>query len=56
VVSPHKLNDFRPISLVGSLYKILAKLLDNRLRLVIRSVISDSQIAFVKNSKFWMGF
>jgi len=29
--SPQKLNDFRPISLVGSLYKILAKLLATRL-------------------------
>lgn len=27
--SPHILNDFRPISLVGSLYKVLAKLLAN---------------------------
>jgi len=37
-----RLNDFRPISLVGSLYKILAKVLANRLRLVIGSVVSES--------------
>jgi hypothetical protein len=39
--SPQRLNDYRPISLVGSLYKILAKVLANRLRLVIGSVISE---------------
>jgi hypothetical protein len=49
VDSPQRLNDFRPTSLVGSLYKILAKVLANRLRLVIGSVISESQIAFVKD-------
>lgn len=38
--SPQQLNDFRPIYLVGSLYKILAKVLANRLRLVIGSVVS----------------
>jgi len=43
VDSPQKLNDFRPISLVGSLYKILAKLLANRLRMVIGSVISETR-------------
>jgi len=42
VDSPLKLNDFRLISLVGSLYKILAKLLANRLRLVIGSIVSKS--------------
>ena len=47
VDSPHKLNDFRSISLVGSLYKILAKLLANRLCMVIGSVISETQSAFV---------
>ncbi|GAU10186.1 hypothetical protein TSUD_420150, partial [Trifolium subterraneum] len=53
--SPQRLNDFRPISLVGSIYKILAKVLANRLRLVIGSVISGSQTAFVKNRQILDG-
>ncbi|GAU15917.1 hypothetical protein TSUD_41400 [Trifolium subterraneum] len=46
---PQQLNDFRPISLVGSLYNILAKVLANQLRLVMGSVILDLQTAFVKD-------
>ncbi|GAU31165.1 hypothetical protein TSUD_315900 [Trifolium subterraneum] len=46
---PRRLNDFQPISLVGSLYKFLAKVLTNRLRMVIGSVISESQTAFMKD-------
>jgi len=42
VDNPQSLNDFHPISLVGSLYKILVKLLANRLRQVIGSVISET--------------
>ena len=46
VKSPHLLTDYRHISLVGYLYKILA----NHLRNVIVSVISDnSQILLVVN-------
>jgi hypothetical protein len=48
VDNPKKLNDFRPISLVGSMYKILAKVLANRLRHVVGSVVSEEQSAFVK--------
>ncbi|GAU15594.1 hypothetical protein TSUD_108530 [Trifolium subterraneum] len=55
VDSPQHLNDFRPISLVGSLYKILVKVLANRLRLVIGSVISESQTAFVKDRQILDG-
>jgi len=55
VDSPQSLNDFRPISLVGSLYKILAKLLANRLRQMIGSVISETQFAFVKNRQILDG-
>jgi len=51
VDSPQRLNDFRPISLVGCLYKVLAKILANRLRYVIGSVVSDSQSAFVKGKQ-----
>ncbi|GAU51099.1 hypothetical protein TSUD_411800 [Trifolium subterraneum] len=53
--SPQRLNDFWPISLVGSLYKILAKVLANRLRLVIGSIISESQTAFVKDRQILDG-
>jgi len=42
VSSPQRVNDFRPISLVGCMYKVLAKILANRLRTVIGSVVLDS--------------
>ena len=38
---------FRPISLVGSVYKILAKVLASRLRLVIGKIVGPYQHAFV---------
>ena len=53
--SPQKLNDFRPISLVGSLYKILAKLLANRLSRVIGKVVSETQTAFVHDRQIMDG-
>jgi len=49
ISSPMSLKDFRPISLLGSLYKILAKVLDRRLGKVMDSIISSSQSAFVKD-------
>ena len=42
------LKDLRPISLVGSLYKILSKVLANRIKRVMSLIISQSQNAFVE--------
>ncbi|XP_058783599.1 uncharacterized protein LOC131658308 [Vicia villosa] len=44
---PVSLDDYRPICLVGCLYKALSKLLAARLKLVLRSIISSTQSAFV---------
>ena len=46
------IKEFRPITLAGSMYKILAKVLALRLRKFIGEVIS--QRAFVLVVKFWM--
>lgn len=48
VSNPLVVDDFRPISLIGFQYKVIAKVLANRLSKVIDSVISNSQSAFIK--------
>ena len=42
------LMDIRPISLLGSLYKILAKVLANRLKKVVGKVVFEAQNAFME--------
>lgn len=42
------LRDFRPICLVEGVYKILAKVLMNRLKMVLEKIISPFQNAFVR--------
>ena len=42
------LRDYKPINLAGRLYKLLAKVLANRLKQVVGKVVSSSQNAFVE--------
>ncbi|GJT75071.1 RNA-directed DNA polymerase, eukaryota [Tanacetum coccineum] len=40
-------SDFRPISLIGCVYKVVTKILANRLASIISDLVSDTQSAFV---------
>ncbi|GKU96029.1 hypothetical protein SLEP1_g9310 [Rubroshorea leprosula] len=42
-----KIEEFRPISLINVSYKILSKLLANRLRRVLEDIIGENQMAFI---------
>lgn len=40
-------NDFRPISLLNGIFKVIMKVLANRLRTLLPQLIADSQSAFL---------
>ena len=46
-VDATNIRDFRPISLIGSVYKLLSKVLANRLALVLDGLLFESQNSFV---------
>lgn len=50
------LKDFRPISLIRGLYKLLAKVLANKLKRVVGNLVSDFQHALWRVDKSWMLF
>lgn len=45
--NPQKVTEYRPISLCNVIYRILAKVLANRLKKILPGVVSNSQSAFV---------
>nr|GEX36441.1 RNA-directed DNA polymerase, eukaryota [Tanacetum cinerariifolium] len=47
--------DFRPISLIGSLYKIIAKILANRLVGVLGDIVDEVQYAFIADRQILDG-
>nr|GEX06180.1 putative RNA-directed DNA polymerase, eukaryota, reverse transcriptase zinc-binding domain protein [Tanacetum cinerariifolium] len=48
-------NDFRPISLIGSVYKVVFKILAKRLAVVISKLVSNTQSAFISNRQILDG-
>nr|GEU80083.1 RNA-directed DNA polymerase, eukaryota [Tanacetum cinerariifolium] len=49
VVDAKFVTDFRPISLIGSVYKVVTRILANRLARVISDLVSNTQSTFVAN-------
>nr|GEW04788.1 RNA-directed DNA polymerase, eukaryota [Tanacetum cinerariifolium] len=54
-LEPKVVGDFRPISLIGSVYKVITKILQSRLSSVISDLISDVQTGFLPNRQILDG-
>nr|GEY43021.1 RNA-directed DNA polymerase, eukaryota [Tanacetum cinerariifolium] len=55
IIDANMVKDFRPISLIESLYKVIAKILTNRLVNVIGDLVNEVQLAFVEERQILDG-
>nr|GEZ53467.1 RNA-directed DNA polymerase, eukaryota, reverse transcriptase zinc-binding domain protein [Tanacetum cinerariifolium] len=55
VPNANMVKDFRPISLIGSLYKVIAKVLANRLVTVLDDIVDEIQSAFTTDRQILDG-
>lgn len=49
VEDPLFMSDYRPLSLIGCQFRIIAKILVNRLSKVISSIVSEVQTTYIKD-------
>ncbi|GJT14950.1 RNA-directed DNA polymerase, eukaryota [Tanacetum coccineum] len=54
-LNANMVKDFRPISLIGSMYKIISKILANRLVMVLGDLVNEVQYAFVADRQILDG-
>ena len=50
-----EMKDFRPISMVGCVYKVIAKILARRIRGVMNNLVGEAQTAFLQDRKIYDG-
>nr|GFA97974.1 RNA-directed DNA polymerase, eukaryota [Tanacetum cinerariifolium] len=55
ILDANMVKDFRPISLIGCIYKIIAKVLTNRLVGVLGGIINEVQSAFIEDRQILDG-
>lgn len=53
--NPVQISDYRPISLIGCIYKVISEVLTNRIKKFIGMVISEPQSAFISDRQILDG-